>query len=125
MSDAMNLINWFEIPANDLNRAKDFYENVFGLEITIQEFGGLKMGWFPFEEGAAGATGTLIENEGYVPSHDGTMIYFSVKDIEGTLDKVNGNNGTVITEKMSIGEYGFVGHFEDSEGNRVGLHSHE
>ena len=125
MSVTANPVNWFEIPANDLNRAKSFYENVFDMEVNIQEFGGLKMGWFPFDEGGNGATGSLIENEGYVPSHDGSMVYFSVKDIEGTLDKVKDNNGKIVTEKMSIGEYGFVGHFEDSEGNRIGLHSME
>jgi hypothetical protein len=31
--------------------------------------------------------------------------------------------GMVLNPKMNIGEYGFVGHFEDSEGNRVALHS--
>ena len=51
------------------------------------------------------------------------MIYFSVEDIEGVLKRAGQTGGKVITEKMSIGEFGFVGHFEDSEGNRVGLHS--
>jgi predicted enzyme related to lactoylglutathione lyase len=31
--------------------------------------------------------------------------------------------GKVLRAKTGIGEYGFVGHFEDSEGNRVALHS--
>jgi predicted enzyme related to lactoylglutathione lyase len=30
----------------------------------------------------------------------------------------------VLTPKKSIGEHGFVGHFEDSEGNGVAPHSH-
>jgi predicted enzyme related to lactoylglutathione lyase len=31
--------------------------------------------------------------------------------------------GKIIIPKMAIGEYGFIGHFEDTEGNRIGLHS--
>jgi predicted enzyme related to lactoylglutathione lyase len=51
------------------------------------------------------------------------MVYFSVPDIETVLDRVSANGGKIIQEKMSIGEYGFVAHFEDCEGNRVSLHS--
>jgi len=29
----------------------------------------------------------------------------------------------VLLPKMSIGEYGFIAHFQDSEGNRVALHA--
>ncbi len=72
---------------------------------------------------AAGATGSLIRGEGYSPSHSGTMVYFSVADIEAVLRKVNERGGKTLTPLTSIGEYGFVATFEDSEGNRVALHS--
>jgi predicted enzyme related to lactoylglutathione lyase len=85
--------------------------------------GNLKMAWFPFLENKRGSTGTLVQAESYVPSHSGVLIYFSTGDISGVLQRVREKGGKVITERMSIGEYGFVGHFEDSEGNRVGLHS--
>ena len=81
------------------------------------------MAWFPMVEGRGGSTGALIEADSYVPSYDGTMVYFSVNDIEAVLKKANESGGRVVTEKASIGEFGFVGHFEDTEGNRVGLHS--
>lgn len=66
---------------------------------------------------------TLIQQESYVPSYEGSLVYLSVDDVTAALDRVRSAGGKVITEKMSIGEYGFVGHFEDTEGNRVGLHS--
>lgn len=118
-----NAINWFEIPAADLNRAKSFYENVLGYELTLNEMGPLKMAMFPMEQGGTGSTGTLIQAESYVPSHQGSMVYFSVEDIDETLGKVNENGGKTLNPKMGIGEYGFVAHFEDCEGNRVALHS--
>lgn len=68
-------------------------------------------------------TGTLIEAESYVPSYKGTMVYFSVPDIDGVLGRVAEHGGKVVNPISSIGEIGFVAHFEDSEGNRVALHS--
>jgi uncharacterized protein len=118
-----NAINWFEIPVNDLDRAKEFYEKVLNVSMTITEMGPLKMAWFPSEREAPGATGTLIKADSYVPSHSGTLVYFQVDNIEGTLDKINSQGGKTLNPKMSIGEYGFVAHFEDCEGNRVALHS--
>jgi len=120
-----NAINWFEIPVNDLDRAKDFYEKVFDISMTINNMGPLQMAWFPSEQDGPGAAGTLIKAESYVPSHSGTLVYLQVDDIEKTLGKINNNGGKTLNPKMSIGEYGFVAHFEDCEGNRVALHSKE
>ena len=123
MSDQTNPVNWFEIPVNDLERAKQFYETVFGLQLSLNEMGPMKMAWFPMTQGGPGATGTLIQSEGYTPSHAGTLVYFSVTDIEGALDKVNAKGGKLLMPKTSIGEHGYIAHFQDCEGNRVALHS--
>lgn len=123
MSKEINPVSWFELPVNDLGRAKAFYENIFEIEMTISEIGPLKMAWFPSSESAPGAAGTLVKANSYVPSKEGTMIYFSVDDIDLVLNKVESNGGKILNPKMSIGEYGFVVHFLDCEGNRVALHS--
>ena len=120
-----NPINWFEIPVTDMERAKAFYQNSLKKELTINEMGPLLMAWFPMEQEGFGATGTLIKAEGYTPSHEGTVVYFSVEDIEGTLELINANGGKTLQPKTSIGEYGFVAQFEDTEGNRVALHAKE
>lgn len=120
----MNAVTWFEIPVNDMDRAKEFYEKSFDISIEIHEFGPALMGWFPFDhEAGSGAAGTLLKGDTYVPSHAGTMVYLSVEDIEATLAKIETHGGKILQPKMSIGEHGFVGHFEDIEGNRVALHS--
>lgn len=118
-----NPINWFEIPVHDLSRAKAFYENLLGIEMTLTQMGNLEMAWFPGSPNSAGASGTLMKADSYVPSHEGTMVYFYVDDIEAALDRVVEKGGRVLNPKMSIGEYGFVAHFEDCEGNRVALHT--
>ena len=51
MPSHANPVNWFEIPVNDLGKAKTFYESVLGIEITESEMGPKKMGFFPMEMG--------------------------------------------------------------------------
>lgn len=56
------------------------------------------------------------------PSHDGSLVYLNVDKIDLTLEAINSTGGKTLMPKMSIGEHGFIAHFEDTEGNRVALH---
>ena len=118
-----NLVGWFEVPVKDLDRAKKFYEDVFNIQLAEYTLGPLQMAWFPMKEGAIGAAGALVKGGSYEPSLSGVLVYMTAPDIDGTLERVKERGGRVLNPKRSIGEYGFVGHFEDSEGNRIGLHS--
>jgi predicted enzyme related to lactoylglutathione lyase len=55
--------------------------------------------------------------------HEKQSLIKSVESIEGSIEKVVRGGGKVITPKMAIGQYGVIRHFEDREGNRIGLHS--
>lgn len=123
MADSINPVHWFEISVNDMERARKFYESVLGLQLGLNRVESTLMAWFPTTEGGAGCSGALLKSEGRTPSHHGTMIYFSVPDIEAVLARVESAGGRTLTPKTDIGEYGFYAYFEDSEGNRVGLHS--
>jgi len=122
MPSHANPVNWFEIPVADMSRAKAFYEKSLGVAIAETEMGPNKMGWFPMEMGAPGAAGTLILGEGYTPSHEGSLVYLHVDQIDPTLELINGAGGKTLVPRMSIGEHGFIAHFADTEGNRVALH---
>ncbi len=122
MPSHVNPVNWFEIPVTDLARAKSFYQVILELELAESEMGPNKMAMFPMEGGAAGATGTLILGDGYAPSHDGTLVYLHVDKIDPTLELINKSGGKTLVPRTSIGQHGFVAHFEDTEGNRVALH---
>ena len=115
-------VHWFEIPVINMDRAKSFYEAVFGMPMSVQTKGAVQMAMWAKPENPVGAGGSLIKVDGIKPSHEGTLVYFTTQDIRSVLDKVNANGGKTLKERMSIGEYGFIAHFEDSEGNRVGLH---
>ncbi len=118
-----NLVGWFEIPVMDMGRARAFYEHVFDIELEEHRMGPSQMAWFPMWEGTIRAAGSLVKGEGYEPSPAGTLVYFTAPDIDAALARVEEKGGRVLTPKTGIGEFGFIGIFQDAEGNRIGLHS--
>ncbi|MEM9143734.1 MAG: VOC family protein [Bacteroidota bacterium] len=121
------MVGWFEIPVTDMERAKTFYEVVFDISISLHELDGFVMGWFPMNNGANMATGSLVQHEMHRPSAThGTLIYFSCKDLSQELNRVVAAGGTIVKEKSEIGDgHGFMALFQDSEGNRIALHSRQ
>lgn len=115
-------MNWFEIALTDLGSAITFYETVLAIEIVESEMRPNKMGWFPMEMGVPGSPGTLVQGDGYTPSHDGSLVYIKVDNIAPTLRLINQQGGKTLMPRIDIGQHGFIAHFEDSEGNRVPLH---
>jgi len=107
----------------DLERAAKFYEKVFDVKLTREDMGGMKLAMFPFVQGTPGVAGALVKGETYKPSHAGSVVYFTVEDIPETLRRINANGGKTLMPKTGIGEYGFIAHYEDTEGNRLALHS--
>ena len=122
-----NLFGWIEIPVTDMDRAKAFYEQVFDVEIGIHDLGGIIMGWFPFAEGKPGASGSLVQHESYQPSDThGSVVYFSCLDVNNELGRVEAAGGKVTQEKTEIGGgHGFMALIQDTEGNRIALHSNQ
>lgn len=118
-----NPVVYFEIPVTNMERATKFYEAVFGFDFEKQVIDGNDMALFPFVEKTTGISGALAKGKTYKPSKKGTLVYFNSENIEDTLNKVKQNGGKTLYPKTSIGDLGFVAEFEDSEGNRVALHS--
>ena len=122
MSLQPNPVNWFEIPVTDIQPAIMFYGEAFGIKLEPVEMGPNTFAFFPMEKGAAGAGGTLIQGQGSKPSQQGTTVYFRVDSIDPVLDQIGKAGGKTLLPRGSVGQYGFIAHFEDSEGNRVALH---
>ncbi|MFZ4677356.1 MAG: VOC family protein [Nodosilinea sp.] len=118
-----NPVGYFEIPVNDLDRAISFYGKVFGYDFERVIIDGSEMAWFPNDPGAPGISGALAKGDSYIPITQGTLVYFSTDNIDDTLSKANANGGKTLYPKTSIGDLGWVAEFEDSEGNRIALHS--
>lgn len=119
----MKIVGYFEIPVVDLDRAISFYQRVFGFALERAVIDGHAMALFPDTSGDGTITGALAQGESYVPSQDGTRVYFAVDDIDAVLARVRELGGEVLYPKTAIGEWGFVAEFADSEGNRIALSS--
>lgn len=125
MNDKVNALNWFEIPASNLARAKKFYETIFGIEMGEMEMMGTKMAFFPSEAKSGKVSGAVVQGEMYQPSQDGAKIYLNGNpDLNNVLSKIFAAGGSIQMPKTHISpEIGHMAFFTDSEGNSVALHS--
>ena len=119
-----NAINWFEIPVKNFSKAKTFYEIILGADMQLMEAMGMKSAFFPadMENGSIG--GCIIEGQGYEPTNKGSLVYLNGgEDLSSVLSRVEKAGGKITLPKTAIGQNGFMAHFEDTEGNKIGLHS--
>lgn len=125
MNSNVNTLNWFEISVNNISRAKQFYENVFGIEMELSELMGMKMAYFPAEPGNGKVSGALVEGPMHQPGTDGAKIYLNGNpDLAIALGKVEAAGGKVLLAKTHISpEIGYMAFFMDTEGNAVAMHS--
>ena len=119
-----NAVNWFEIPANNFDRAVEFYSSLFQYEFHKVNMMGTDMAFFPGDTKNQGATGAIVKGEGYAPTENGSLIYFVAgDDLNTVLERVEAAGGKITLPKTPIGENGFIAHLIDTEGNKIGLHS--
>jgi predicted enzyme related to lactoylglutathione lyase len=119
-------INWFEIPVTDFERAKKFYETIFDYQMPENQMGPARMGFLLYDFQNGGRGGAIVHNPGfYTPSRNGTMVYLNCDpDLQPILDKVEPACGIVIMNKKEVApNLGYWALIEDTEGNRVALHS--
>jgi predicted enzyme related to lactoylglutathione lyase len=117
-----NFINWFEIPAANFERAVNFYNKIYQIEMECNSMGGYSMAFFPVENGVGGA---IIYGEGSFPSDKGPLLYLNGgNDLNTILSRVEDAGGTILLNKQLINEEaGYFALFTDTEGNKLALHS--
>jgi len=123
-----NALNWFEIPVNDFARAKKFYETIFGYQMPEMQMGDGLMGFFLYDMPAGKVGGAIVYNPSfYTPSENGSLIYLNCQpDLQIVIEKVENAGGKILKGKTMISEeqnLGFWALINDSEGNRIALHS--
>ncbi len=126
MKEQKHAINWFEIPATDINRAKVFYESIFNVELAFMDLGDdFKMAVFPGD--MESVSGALIYNPNfYHPSESqGPLLYLNANpNLQDVQDRIELAGGRVTIPKRQISpDHGYMAVFLDSEGNRIALHS--
>ena len=117
-----NSVMHFEIPADDVARAKAFYERTFGWTIKLfpMPAGNEYFGITTRKQGEPGIDGGLMKRK--MPDQPFTN-YISVKSIDATNKIVQANGGIVVLPKQEIGKnMGWISAFKDPENNLMGLH---
>ena len=124
----MDKVVHFEIPADDLSRATEFYRSIFGWD--LQDMQGEAMGLYtlarttpvdektqaPTEPGAI--NGGLMKRVADTPS---PVITIQVDGIDDTLKKIEAGGGSTVQARTEMPGMGAFAYFKDSEGNVMGL----
>lgn len=106
-----------EMPADDLDRARRFYTEVFGWELgDVEGMPDYPLFSFGQIDGAGGAIGKRGES-----AAERMRVYIDVDAIDPVLDRVRAMGGTVITPRTDIPGQGWFAVFNDTEGNELGL----
>jgi hypothetical protein len=123
----LDKVIFFEIPADNLARARKFYGTVFGwkmneipsmhyTQVGTVEADRLGVRGKPKEPGAI--NGGMVERNDSVKS---PVIYVSVQNIDEAAVTIEKNGGKIIQPRAPVGNFGFAAYFRDTEGNIVGL----
>lgn len=119
---ASNTVVWIDIPTLDLERARQFYTAVLGAEVTLQNHEGFEFAMLPHAQD--NVSGCLFKSPDAHPSQTGVLVYLNVDGrMTQAVEGVRANGGTVVTDKHQIGPYGWRAVINDTEGNRIALHS--
>lgn len=123
-SQTTRVISWFEIPAHDLDRAARFYESAFDTALQREVVGGVPMAVFGHADTETG--GCIVFNpQDAKPDPKGVLVYLNAQpSVTAVLDRVEKAGGKRQGPALELpNNYGYIGFFIDTEGNRVGLHA--
>lgn len=116
----MSTIVHFDISADDLNRAKTFYEKLFGWSIdTLEGF----PDYYEIEtvdvNGKESVGGGITKRTD--PTQAGITNFIGVQSIDDSLEKLSQLGGKILQPKQEIPGYGWLAVCTDTENNVIGL----
>jgi uncharacterized protein len=124
----MSKVVHFEIPADDIERAKNFYGSVFGWQLQTMEMPGGgeytivmttpvdQQTQLPTEPGAI--NGGMMQRDATTPS---PVVTIDVDSIDSALRQVEASGGSTVAPRTEIPGMGAFAYFKDPEGNVMGL----
>jgi predicted enzyme related to lactoylglutathione lyase len=113
----MPRITHFEIPADNPDRAIEFYEKVFSWK--FQKWDGPFDYWLikTGEDDEIGINGGMMKRE-----NNATVTnVIGVGDIDSSVQAVKDAGGTIVMEKHEIPDVGWIAYFKDPESNLFGI----
>lgn len=125
---SMNRIVHFEINADNLQRAADFYKNVFGWKVEKWPYNGQEY-WVVMtaekESKEPGINGGLVQRSKAIAPTTGANSFvctIQVDDFDTIEKRIIAAGGRVATQKSLIENMAWQGYFIDTEGNTFGVH---
>ncbi len=108
----------FAINADDLERAKRFYRNVFGWNFS--PWG--PPDYYQIRNAGSGLLGALQQRRDLIAGRRATGFEtsFGVEDLTDTIAAIEATGGRIVMQPYRIEGVGELIYFEDSEGNLVG-----
>jgi predicted enzyme related to lactoylglutathione lyase len=112
-------IVWFEIPADDVQRAKKFYGELFGWK--IEKFPEAAMEYWHIDTGGSDDTpdGGLMKRQS--PQQQGITDYIGVPSVDEYAAKVQKLGGKICMPKTAVPQMGYFVICQDPENNAFAL----
>jgi predicted enzyme related to lactoylglutathione lyase len=98
----------FEIPADDIERARKFYQDVFGWDIQPAE-GGYNLITTGQEPG-----GGMMQR---MAPEQGITVYIGVESADDAAKRAQDHGATIIVPKQAVPGMGYFVQLQDTEGN--------
>jgi predicted enzyme related to lactoylglutathione lyase len=112
----------FAINADDVPRARAFYEQVFGW--TFTPWG--PPGFYQVKDAGKGLMGALQGRRTIGgAAMPGMELSFGVDDLDATIAAIEANGGTILMAPFTIEDVGRLIFFRDCEGNIAGAMQYE
>lgn len=127
-----SVISHFEVYVDDIERAKDFYQKVFGwvYEAMGSEFNDYVViypgGEVTSGPAERGINGGMLKRPGPAPQDDDAapnayVCMVTIEDIEAALKRVVEYGGRIDMEVMDVPTVGRLAYIRDTEANLVGV----
>jgi predicted enzyme related to lactoylglutathione lyase len=118
-----DVLRHFAINADDVPRAKAFYENVFGW--TFESWG--PPDFYIVRNAGPSFNGALQGRRELQPGAKmrGFEVSIGVADIKALVRAVEANGGRMVMQPVHLHTVGTLGYFEDTEGNLIGVCQYE
>jgi len=125
----MNKVQHFEVPADDMDRAKKFYAEVFDWQFEDYPMPGIEYSAIyttevdektrmPKEVGSV--NGGLLKRGGKWLLTTPTVAVV-VPDLQKSIKKIQAAGGSIMMEPQTVGGMGVYAYIKDTEGNTIGV----
>jgi len=109
---------WFEIPADDVGRAKSFYNKLFGWKIKNMP----EINYRIVETGGEGGiNGGILKPDREGPWPAQLLFYILVDELAPYRKKIQAAGGKIHVEEQEVPGMGWLSLFTDPEGRMMGL----